>query len=216
MLYSSPVLIAETDPAAREALSSLLSVQLPHIETELCTRVEEAADRFRRSRYCAIVTAAPLLQSKDHRLAESKQKLQPLTPLVVTAGAEDKQAAQEALEAEAFDLIAKPIDAHEAIKTIRLALWQGALLRLLTSKATTEANLRQHIDAFPDDLRTAEAYRETVRAIDRTYTAVTRSLDLIEKSEGGLGYEVAGVVEMQAKRLALDRLFRMPSLGSLH
>jgi CheY-like chemotaxis protein len=51
---------------------------------------------------------------QDYRLIKSKQPLQSLAPLLVTASAEQRPLAEATLKTHAFDLIAKPIVPPEA------------------------------------------------------------------------------------------------------
>jgi hypothetical protein len=67
----------------------------------------------------------------------------------VTAGVEDRMLASKYLEKDAFDLIVKPIVAHEAAETVRLALWQNKLLQLLASRERARSRFQEHMKFFP-------------------------------------------------------------------
>jgi hypothetical protein len=101
------VLIAETDPRTLLRLPQVSSESLPHVTVDLCTSAESLVRKLRQSAYDTIALNPLLIQ--DYRLMKPKQPFQLLTPVLVTASADQRPLAQGALETQAFGLIVKPI-----------------------------------------------------------------------------------------------------------
>ena len=96
---------------------------------------------------------------------------------------EDRALASTYLEKDAFDLIVKPIVPQEASQTVCLALWQSRLLQLLTSKDRASSRFRDHMKAFPHALKAREGFASLLTAYERTFHALTTSLQHLLSSE---------------------------------
>ncbi len=60
-------------------------------------------------------------------LLRELHKVEPGLPVIMMSGAADMRTAAEALREEAFDFLAKPVDAEELVRTIHLALARKAV-----------------------------------------------------------------------------------------
>lgn len=120
------VLLAETDPYTRDFLPPLLLGQLPDVVVDICSSTEDLRRNLKCWAYDAIAINPILLQ--DNPFPRNKPDRLVAAPLLVTASRDDRELASKYLKEEAFDLIVKPIIPQQAAQTVRLALWQNALL----------------------------------------------------------------------------------------
>jgi hypothetical protein len=128
----------------------------------------------------------------------------------VTAGQEDRTWAATVLEGDAFDLIAKPIVADQAVQTVRLALWHHAFLRLLASRERAVTRFQQHMAAFPHAQKAEAEFISKLTAYERTFQALTASMRLLLNIEDERSlFDMAASVESFTRKLALKRLFNM-------
>jgi len=213
---SRHLLIADTDSATLDRLPHILCDRIPNLELHLCTSVNQAAQKLQLSHYDTIISSIPLLLAQDFVLLKRKLRLQPLAPLIVTAGQSDAQVAIQALQEGAFDLIAKPIQASEAAKSIRLALWHNGLLKLLASRDKDLLDFQQHMETYPHDQKKRERFRQHLTIFDRAFQAIETSLQRIEKLDYDLFFQMAACVEKHTNERALDRLLHMCSEETLH
>lgn len=114
------------------------------------------------------------------------------------------------LEGDAFDLIAKPIVADQAVQTVRLALWHHAFLRLLASRERAVTRFQQHMAAFPHAQKAEAEFISKLTAYERTFQALTVSMRLLLNFEDERSlFDMAASVESFTRKLALKRLFNM-------
>jgi len=201
-IRSSPILIAETNSHLRDTLSYVLRTGLPHVHVDVCGTQAQALQRLQELRYRTVVSSVHLTGA-DASFVKRNRAFQPDVPLIITAGAADKEPASRALDAGAFDLILDPLEPKQIVDTIRLALWHNQLLRLLQTKEKTVERYRQHMKAFPGDQGNTSRFEVSLRLMERTISAVGQSFDLVRK------LEAAGLVtqiEAQTRAHALERL----------
>ncbi|HKU53472.1 MAG TPA: hypothetical protein VJQ25_13445 [Nitrospira sp.] len=202
------VLIADTDPLTIDVLPRVLSHHLPHVAVDICTSIEDLTRTRSLSSYDTIAISPVLLQGS--RLFKHKADRHLLVPLLVTMSHEDRALASTYLEKDAFDLIVKPIVPQEASQTVCLALWQSRLLQLLTSKDRASSRFRDHMKAFPHALKAREEFASLLTAYERTFHALTTSLQhLLSSEEEDSLFDMAGFVESISRKRALDRLLNM-------
>ena len=201
------ILLAETDPRALAKLPALLAERLPKVQLEICKSVDEAARSLRRSKFDTVITSTPFLWAQESRLLKDLT-LQKLVPLVLTVDQAERSRAQASLLTRGFDLITKPIQPDQAVKTLRLALWQNRLLKLLASRERVVSAFEKHIQAFPQDLKIENVIRNTLSAIDETLVAVRGSNQRLEESLDAQLYDLAVAVELRAREQALNRLLQ--------
>ncbi len=186
-------------------LPQTLSESLPNVRVDLCTSAESLARQLSLSSYETIALSPLLIQ--DYRLVKQTKPLQFLAPLLVTASAEQRPLAQAALETQAFDLIVKPIVPAEAAHTVRLALWQNRLLRLLTAQEQAVSRVHEHMTTFPHARPVEEQFKEKMSAYERTFTASRSSLcRLLNVEDEEALFDMAAAVEGITRQRALARL----------
>jgi DNA-binding response OmpR family regulator len=206
------VFLAETDPRTLDLLPRILSEHLPSVDIDICTSGEALARKLSAASYDTVAISPGLL--REYRRLRPQKPYHLIAPILVTASQEERALASMALEEDAFDLIVKPIVPHEAVQSVRLALWQNRLLRLLASNERASARFREHMAAFPH-ARTAEAEFMSKRAAyERTYQALTSSMRLLLNIEEEQSvFDMAASVESLTKKQAIKRLFNMPLDG---
>ena len=214
-MYSDPILIAETDAIALHTLPRILSDGIPGITVDICSSVAEAARKMQRTKFGAVITSTPLVYAQEQLLVKRRKAAQILVPLIVTADRSDAELAAYALQNEAFDLIVKPIQPPDAVNTVRLAVWQNRLLKLLASKEKAVSLFQQHMDAYPDQ-EPQHLFDEALLAVETTLKALDTSMQRIKQPDNDLLFQIALAVEEQAKQRALDRLFRLYTEGATH
>lgn len=175
------ILLAEADPRALTTLPALLAERLPNIQLEICKTVDDAVRKLRRSKVDTVITSTPFLWAQES-LLKDLHTLHRLVPLVLTADRSDRIRAQASLRTRGFDLITKPIEPDEAVQTVRLALWQNRLLRLLASRERMVSAFEQHMRVFPHDLKGEKLIRTTLSTIDETLAVLHRSNQRLEGS----------------------------------
>ena len=209
------VLIADNDPLTIDLLPSILSDHLSDIVVDVCTSAEDLSCTLKLSTYDTIAISPILLQGNPLRYYKADRHL--LTPFLVTVGPEDRKLASRYLENDAFDLLAKPLIPQDAVHTVRLALWQSALLRLVTSKERATVRFREHMEAFPHALKAQEGFESLLGAYERTVQALSTSLNhLLSSEEEHSFFDMAGFVESMTRKRALDRLLVMSEKGTTH
>ena len=203
------LLIAETDPAVLQALPQLLSSRLPLIAIDIATSADEAHQKLSQVRYSASVIAPTLVGKKDLRL-HKVQNRSVLMPIIVTATATDVEAAREALlDRGAFDVITKPMDATDALNSIRVALWQSRFLRLLTQRERALEQFKHHIEAYPTELEARAIMESVLKNVEKTLSLMQQSMICIERGSDHLFFDVAVSIQERTKDRALDRLNRL-------
>ena len=211
----STILIAENDPRTIDLLPRIVCNQIPDVAVDLCTSTEDLARHRQLSSYDAIAISPILLQG--YHLLKYKADRHLLTPLLVTASREDRELASRYLERDAFGLIVKPVIPQEAVQTVKLALWQSALLKLLASRERAVARFRQHMEAFPHARQMEEEFASKMSAYDKTLQALTTSLGHLLSNEGERSVlDMAGFVESTMRKQALDRLLTLGQDGTTH
>lgn len=112
-------------------------------------------------------------------------------------------------------MIVTPIHPTEAVETVRLALWQNWLLRLLASKDRSDTLFEEHMAAFPDDCKTEEHFVRHVEVLERTIDALqSRMCLLMDGDDEQVLFDIAASVMQCARQRALDRLFNLSMNGT--
>jgi DNA-binding NtrC family response regulator len=202
---SSRVLLAQYDPLVVGALAETLEKSLPKVDFEICTSHDHAIERLITSPYHVIISDVHLAEMEAFFLLKHSEVLQKSVPVVITAAASDKQAARQALEYGAFDLITRPLKPDQAVATIRLALWQNKLLTLIASKEKAVERYHQHCAVYPADKKMKETFRKSLFLVQRTISSYPKTMQQIEESMMCFSY-LAGKVEKQVRERALERL----------
>ena len=216
-MLSRPVLIADPDRHARESLPRILSEQIPQLDISTCSSAEEFSRKLQEASYGTVVMNPRFLG--EYAACKYSRGDQILTPLIVIASPREPSVANQALAGNAFDVIVTPINPHEAADTVRLALWQHKLLRLLASRERASARFQQHMTAFPHAQKAQAEFVSKLAAYERTLHALKASLQLLleinVEDERSL-FDLAASVEQFTKQRAWDRLFHLCHEGPSH
>lgn len=207
------ILIAGTNPYILDTLPRVLASSLPHVSIDLCDSPGSFPDKLQKTSYDTIAISPLLIP--DYHLLRQKKPVQLLTPLLVIAGTEQSGLAQAVLEADAFDVIVTPIHPIEAVETVRLALWQNRLLRLLASKDRAATLFEEHMAAFPNDWKTEDYLVRHLNVLERTIEALQSSMRLVMNyDDDQILFDIAASVMQCARQRALDRLFNLSTNGT--
>jgi len=210
---SRTILLAETDRYILARLPRILFERLPHVAIDICPSPGQLSRMMKNASYDTVAMSPRVMQ--DYRSLKQKSGHHVLVPLIVTASQDESQMAEASLKGEAFDLIVKPLIPHQAARTIRLALWQNQLLRLLASKERAASRFHDHMKAFPHAFKMQQELAEKLAAYDRTIHALSTSMRrLLNFEEEQSAFDMAALVEQFTKQRALDRLFNLCKEGA--
>jgi DNA-binding NtrC family response regulator len=211
-MVSESILIAETDLRTLDILPDVLSDHIPQVVIDTCTTADQLIRRLEGASYDAVSMSPMLLHT--YRSLKHKAAPQIIVPLIVTVCQRDLPLAHTAFAGSAFDLIVKPIDPQDAAQTVRLALWQNKLRKLLALKERAASRVRQQGEASPHDLKAEEDF---LRILEKTYQTLKTSFGLLLNIERKSSLrDVADSVERRTRQLALDRLLNMYKEGPTH
>lgn len=209
------VLIADADISTLDILPRVLSNSIPLLAIETCRSSDELSRKLTRSSYDTVTISSRFIP--DYRVLGHKQGCHFLSPLIVTANKRDGMLAYQAIEKEAFDLIAKPIVPQEATHTVKLALWQSRFLRLLASRERATERFQEHMKKFPGAQVVESAHESKLAAYERTLAALSASVRLLlDVEEERSLFDMAASVAQFTKKRALDRLLAMSHEGRSH
>ncbi len=200
---SPSILIAESNVHLLEALPDVVRLSVPRARLDVCSSHDQVLRKLKEWEYDTVISNVRLTDANGSFL-KRHAVFKPYVPLVLTAGASDKEPAAQALEQGAFDVIVNPLQPEQAATTIRLALWHCRLLRLIHSKERMMEKYRQHMMAFPRDEKHALSLKGTLSTIQSTLSAVMKSVDLMNKPDSSSA--VVSEIEAQVRAQALERL----------
>jgi DNA-binding NtrC family response regulator len=209
------VLIADTEFSTLDILPRGLSDHIPQIAIETCRSSDEFSRKLMRTSYDTVAICSRFIP--EYRTVGHKQGRHFLSPLIVTANKRDGMLAYQAIEKEAFDLIAKPIVPQDATQTFKLALWQSRFLRLLASRDRATERFHKHMKLFPGAQEVESEHESKLAAYERTLAALSASARLLlgVEEERSL-FDMAALVAQLTKKRALDRLLAMDREGLSH
>jgi DNA-binding NtrC family response regulator len=210
-MLAPSVLIAEMDPHALDVLPSLLSDHIADIVIDTCTTVDQLIRSWEGKSYDTVVVS-PMLFHTYRFLTEKETPMG--IPLLMTISQRDLPVAHTAFAGTAFDLIVKPIQAHDAAQTVRLALWHQKLQKLLALKQQAASRARPHRNASLQELKAEEDF---LGILETTYQTLKTSFGLLlDIRQTSSLQDVAASVERRARRLVLDRLLNIYKEGLTH
>jgi DNA-binding NtrC family response regulator len=166
------------------------------------------------SSYNLIISDVHLAAMNHFVLLKHNEVLEKSIPVAITAAASDYQAARQALEFGAFDLITRPVHPTPAIATIRLALWHNQLMTIIASKEKAIERYRQHFAVYPADKQMKETLRKSLFLAQRTVSSYPKAIRQIEGSMLCFNH-VAATVEKETRERALKRLHALAKTALL-
>jgi len=204
--FSSRILIIEYDPVALETLANTVGKCLPQVPFDMCVSCDNAMEKLIASPYNLIISDVHLAGMNHSFLLKQKEVLQKSVPVIITAAASDRQAARQALEFGAFDLITLPVHLNQAVATIRLGLWHHKLMAIIASKEKAIERYRQHFAVYPADKQMKETFRKSLFLMQKTISSYPKA---IQQNEETMLYfnHLAATVEKEARERALKRLY---------
>ncbi len=206
------ILLAETDHRTLNILPRILSAHIPHMAIDICTSTDELFHKLGASSYDTVTMNPTLI--RDYRFFTRKRSPQHLPPLIVTIGHGYRTSPYEALEGDAFDVIVKPIVPDQAAQTVKLALAHNTLRRVRASRDRAAARFREHMTAYPHDLKAEERFLAKLALFERTLQALDSSFRLLLNiDEDSCVADMAALVKELTRQQALDRLLSMSSEG---
>ncbi|HEY7532659.1 MAG TPA: response regulator [Nitrospiraceae bacterium] len=204
------LLVAEKDFSAIEPLIRTFGDRHLDLDYDVCSSYPSAMRKLLASPYQLIICGAHLAEIDDFLLLERTKALDPLVPFVVTAGASEKESAGRLLEQGAFDVITRPLDHEQTVRTIRLALWLNKLRNIIARKERALDRYNQHLTDYPDDREEIEnLFKRTLSCFDRTISCVEGTILRLEATTECFP-NLAMEVEQQARKRALERLKLFP------
>ncbi|HKT36051.1 MAG TPA: hypothetical protein VJR03_14580 [Nitrospira sp.] len=205
------LLIVEKNFSAIEPLIHTFGDRRLNVDFDVSSSPRAAVGLLLASRYQLIISGAHLTEMEDFLLLKRIQAIEPFVPVVVTADASQKESACRVLAQGALDLIPTPLDHEQAVRTIRLGLWQGKLRNLIARKEEALEQYRQHMIDYPDDRYEVEqAFNKALLAFENTISSVAQTIRRIEESTVCFS-DFATKVEYYTRKRALERLDAFPS-----
>ena len=209
-LHFPRLLIAENNFSTARSLMDTFAKERLDVDYDVCTSHNDAVIKLFRSPppYHLVISSVRLAVTDDFLLLKHNRFRQPLVPFLITGGDSDKEPLRRALDEGAFDFIPTPLEHEQTVTTIRLALWHYKLKALIASRDKALDNYRQHMAAYPLDMKMDEAYQKMLAVLENTVSSVERSIHKIEASLVHVSAFVTSTVS-HLKRQALARLDRL-------
>jgi len=198
------ILIAENNFSTFESLIDIIKRGRLACDFDFCTSLDNALWKLTSSSYQLVISGVHIAERQDCSLLMQTKTLETFVPMVVTAGAWEKESARCALSNGAFDLISSPIDHEQVVTTIRLALWQHQLLNLIGRRETALEGFRQHLDDYPGSRR-LEAFSRAILLIGQVLSAYEETSHRVEETIKCIA-DLAKTVEAQTQERAFQRL----------
>jgi FixJ family two-component response regulator len=181
-----PILIVDDESSHLSILSQILDKSIAACRLNVSSSYDHAQEQIRTQRYHAVLSNVRFAGMQDFSLIRLNQSFQPSTPFIVTAGQEDADLASEALKRGSVDLIASPLDEHEATVVIQMALWLYQLRRTIERKEEHLAVLRRQWEMLsrivPQDVERATHVERDLRNEEHALESCTQRMGEIENS----------------------------------
>jgi DNA-binding response OmpR family regulator len=210
------LLIAEKTFSAIEPLIETCGDKRLNVDFDVCASHRGAVGMLLAFPYQLVISGAHLTEMEDFLLLRRIQALDPFVPLVVTASGSERDSARRVLAKGAFDCISTPLDHEQAVRTIRLALWQNKLMDLIARKEKAMNQYRRHVAEYPYAMELMEeSFIRALTVMDKTIYAIEHSIQRIEESSVCFA-DFASKVAFHARKGALERLDKLPSSSPSH
>jgi DNA-binding NtrC family response regulator len=123
----SRVLVIDDDPILLDTLTSPLRLKLPHVNIETVDSALASLERIRSIEYGAIICDGQQPRIEGVALVRAVRKIHPERPVLLLLEKHDQDLIWQAMNAGAYDILAKPVDegalllaVHRAIEASRL------------------------------------------------------------------------------------------------
>lgn len=210
-MESGSILLADTDPSLLEELGRLIFRTFPGIELTVCLSARQTAAKLSRFKYSTVIVASRLIQEEHSVLLQEKWKRHVLVPLVITAGQGDCELARDALlDYGAFDIIARPVQPTEALRSLQLALWQERFLGLVTQRERVLSEFECHLAAYLEKGKRGIMWGWISERVKEMLAMVRESMNGVDPYHLDPSFiHLAGSVQERTLKQALERLERM-------
>jgi DNA-binding NtrC family response regulator len=219
---SPNVLLAENNLALVEFLPCVLTRNIPSLAMDTCSSQDVATHKLAGNSYDVVICNVGLAEADNFLLLRQHRTLHPLTPFIVTAGAQHREMACEAIDNGALDIIVTPLIPQEAVSTVQLARKLYELRKIIASRHNRLMGLREdHANRRIATWTDLKVVNRTIQAIDEKYesrrhvlSAYERTIPALESSVALLAKQ-ASVLEHQAgeARKALGRVVGVGTTG---
>ena len=157
------ILLIDDDPALLEALRDTVHFQLPKTEVHALGSLKPALERLKTQRFSAIISDMRMPDMTGLELLRQAQQVQPDAPFLLITGRGDRELADEAFRAGAFDFIQKPFDRWTFIASLKMAFNASRLRTRMHARQSTLKKLSRL-------LRTHEEMARQPLAVGNIYT----------------------------------------------
>jgi DNA-binding NtrC family response regulator len=212
---SPNVLLAENNLALVEFLPRVLTRNIPSLAMDTCSSQDVATHKLAGNSYDVVICNVGLAEADNFLLLRQHRTVHPLTPFIVTAGAQHREMACEAIDNGALDIIVTPLIPQEAVSTVQLAL-----RKIIASRHNRLMGLRgDHANRQIATWTDLKVVNRTIQAIDEKYesrrhvlSAYERTIPALESSVALLAKQ-ASVLEHQAGEARNKRLAALLELA---
>lgn len=116
------LLIVDDDPILLDALSAMMVLRLPHLTVETADDPVHALERIYESCYGAIISDYRMPKLHGLTFLEEVKRIRPCTPVLLSTASGDRRLASDALRRGAADVLWKPIERNDCIRSVKTAL----------------------------------------------------------------------------------------------
>jgi DNA-binding NtrC family response regulator len=127
-MLQGPVLIIDDDSVAQRTLASILRLRL-QVEVEVSDSTVGALERVRANDYAVLICDANQTRLSGQSFVRAVRKFRPETPILLMTDQATQGTAHAAIEAGAYDVLPKPIEAETLLLAVSRALEVSQLRR---------------------------------------------------------------------------------------
>lgn len=215
------VMVLDDDEGLLLALPDTLRFKIPFIDVEPLPSPRRAVERLKDRRYGAIVADYRMPELNGLAFLREVKTVQPSTPVILLTATADPVLAHQALQAGAFDYLAKPVDRDELVEVVRIAIDISRRTRILQCRRTGLSQLKTRLALLEQQggaarrrtipSRSAQLISDSRALGDRTVRSLTAMLNYGEARVNRMEAQLASwqqrlqAAEDAARRRALDR-----------
>ena len=118
----APLLLIDDDPIHLATLASTVRLKLPQAEVDTMESALSSLERVRSREYGAILCDGQQAGIEGVAFARAVRKLQPQTPVLLLIEKEDQDLIKQAMEAGAYDVLVRPVEAHPLLFALQRAM----------------------------------------------------------------------------------------------
>jgi DNA-binding NtrC family response regulator len=127
-MLHGPVLLIDDDPLAQKTLASILRLR-QKVEVEISDSTVGALERIRAADYAVVICDANQIRLSGQSFVRAVRKFRPDTPILLITDQASQATTHAAIEAGAYDVLFKPIEAETFLLAVSRALETSHLRR---------------------------------------------------------------------------------------